>query len=42
MGVLSALLFIATLFDRTIPRVASAAVPKNGDAATIHQEGKSN
>jgi MFS family permease len=33
MGVLSAFLFIATLFDRTIPRVASAAVPES--AATI-------
>jgi MFS family permease len=42
MGVLSALLFIATLFDRTIPHVASAAVPKNGDAATTHQQGNSN
>jgi MFS family permease len=42
MGMLSALLFIATLFDCTIPRVASAAVPKNGDAATTHQQGNSN
>jgi cytochrome c oxidase assembly factor CtaG len=29
MGVLSAFLFVATLFDRTIPRVASAAVPES-------------
>jgi MFS family permease len=40
MGALSAFLFIATLFDRTIPRVASAAVPNSGDNFTPPTERK--
>jgi nicotinamidase-related amidase len=45
MGTVSALLFIATLFDRTIPRVAPAAVLKaavsdRGDIGTRQPKGK--
>jgi nicotinamidase-related amidase/predicted MFS family arabinose efflux permease len=42
MGALSAVLFIATLFDRTIPRTVSTTVAETGDAITIDAPMKGN
>src|SRR6266550_1951763 len=40
MGIISAVLFVATFFDRTIPLMSSAAVPTTAESVTTQPKGK--